>query len=112
MPSEFCPRCGAARIGALRFCRSCGYDFDAQPTTQPPDTRSYSERYAGTPYSGPPSAAPSSDKSTDNQAAMFGGIAWIICAALTGYLALVQFRAAGTLSSLGFDSGDLDVIPE
>jgi hypothetical protein len=56
MASEFCPRCGAARIGALKFCRSCGFDFDAQDVAQPPDPRSYSERYAGTPYSSTPTA--------------------------------------------------------
>ena len=24
----FCPQCGAARIGAFRFCKGCGLDFD------------------------------------------------------------------------------------
>jgi hypothetical protein len=28
MQGEFCPSCGTARIGALRYCRSCGFDFD------------------------------------------------------------------------------------
>jgi hypothetical protein len=27
--TEFCPKCGNARIGAFRFCRSCGFDFEA-----------------------------------------------------------------------------------
>src|SRR5687767_6124954 len=27
--SEFCPQCGAARVGAFRFCRTCRLDFDA-----------------------------------------------------------------------------------
>jgi micrococcal nuclease len=27
--NESCPQCGTARVGALRFCRSCGLDFDA-----------------------------------------------------------------------------------
>lgn len=26
---EFCPRCGSRRIGAFRFCRGCGFDFEA-----------------------------------------------------------------------------------
>lgn len=26
---DYCPRCGAERIGAFRFCRSCQLDFDA-----------------------------------------------------------------------------------
>lgn len=29
MAGEFCPRCGAARIGAFRYCRACQYDFEA-----------------------------------------------------------------------------------
>lgn len=24
----FCPQCGNQRVGALRYCRSCGFDFD------------------------------------------------------------------------------------
>ena len=30
---DFCPRCGAARIGAFRFCTGCQLDFDAIGTT-------------------------------------------------------------------------------
>ena len=36
MPDEFCPKCGDARIGAFRFCRSCGHDhddFEAEPAS-------------------------------------------------------------------------------
>jgi hypothetical protein len=29
--AEFCPACRTERVGALRFCRSCGFDFDAAP---------------------------------------------------------------------------------
>jgi len=29
MTSEFCPRCGQARSGELRFCRGCKFDFGA-----------------------------------------------------------------------------------
>jgi micrococcal nuclease len=25
---DYCPRCGAARVGAFQFCRGCGFDFD------------------------------------------------------------------------------------
>jgi hypothetical protein len=28
MFSTFCPKCGTRRVGAFRFCRSCGFDFD------------------------------------------------------------------------------------
>lgn len=27
--AAYCPRCGTARAGGFRFCRSCGLDFDA-----------------------------------------------------------------------------------
>lgn len=33
MGTGFCPQCGTPRVGALRFCRSCGFDFDAVPET-------------------------------------------------------------------------------
>jgi hypothetical protein len=32
--AEFCPRCGNARTGAFRFCRSCAFDFDEAPLDQ------------------------------------------------------------------------------
>ena len=32
---EFCPRCGAARIGAFRFCRQCRFDFDGAAPENP-----------------------------------------------------------------------------
>lgn len=35
MSVGFCPRCGTGRTGELRFCRSCGYDF--QPFDQAPE---------------------------------------------------------------------------
>jgi hypothetical protein len=31
-----CPRCGTRRVGAFRFCRSCGFDFDLVPATHAP----------------------------------------------------------------------------
>jgi len=32
---ESCPQCGTARVGAFRFCRGCGLDFDALDATAP-----------------------------------------------------------------------------
>jgi hypothetical protein len=29
MFTTICPKCDARRVGAFRFCRSCGFDFDA-----------------------------------------------------------------------------------
>lgn len=31
MATEYCPRCGAPRTGAFRFCRGCQFDFDGAP---------------------------------------------------------------------------------
>ena len=63
MSSSFCPRCGTPRVGGFRFCRSCPFDFDdidratgagaslQTPVPQPsPPPPSYSEKYAGTPW--------------------------------------------------------------
>lgn len=35
MSSTFCPNCGTLRLGSFRFCRSCQFDFDTVPVTQP-----------------------------------------------------------------------------
>lgn len=35
MAWSFCPRCGTARIGGFRFCRSCAFDYDAAPAPEP-----------------------------------------------------------------------------
>jgi len=35
-PASFCPKCGTQRTGALRFCRSCGFDLDTVATTPQP----------------------------------------------------------------------------
>lgn len=61
MAGEFCPNCGAGRIGALRFCRSCGFDFDTLTTAEvpiaasPPQAPTNASSWTSTP---PPSPAP------------------------------------------------------
>src|SRR4051812_40160812 len=54
--SEFCPRCGNARVGAFRFCRQCRFDYDvvapeptavAQPIDQPVSRRPVRGRLTG-----------------------------------------------------------------
>jgi len=97
MASAFCPRCGTPRAGSFRFCRSCGLDFDDVPSSAGPTDK-------GVP---PGATTPTVPPMSDNPAARFGGVAWILCAALTGYLALLQLGAAQTLAALGLDQGDL-----
>lgn len=97
MAVEYCPRCGAQRVGALRFCRSCQYDFDAAVDAKLP--------------LGPVIAAPRPDTPATSEPgiemAIAAGVAWVICAALTGYLALEQLNASQALSRLGISAGDL-----
>lgn len=38
--TQYCPKCGTARIGSLRFCRSCGYDLEAEGQPTNPSTAS------------------------------------------------------------------------
>src|SRR4029079_41334 len=92
MATAFCPRCGTPRTGALRFCRSCAHDFDALPAS--PSSQGEA--------SGPPSGSKTTP-TAQNQAATFGGIAWIACAGFTGYLALQQLNYAQVLTSAGLD---------
>jgi hypothetical protein len=77
MGGEFCPRCGESRTGGFRFCRKCGFDYEAPPEVQPPDSRpavaprppvpsapsppppsSYTAKYAGTEFAGSVVAGP------------------------------------------------------
>jgi hypothetical protein len=32
--TEYCPQCATARVGALRFCRSCAFDYDTLPQAE------------------------------------------------------------------------------
>ena len=50
----FCPQCRVRRVGALRFCRGCGFDFDSvlNPPTNPPNVSAVAP--AATPISPPP----------------------------------------------------------
>ena len=54
MASRFCTKCGTPRTGEFVYCPSCGFKFEQTSAAGPTENRSYSERYAGTPYSGTP----------------------------------------------------------
>ena len=104
----FCPRCGAARTGSFRSCRTCRFEFDdVSPAglTPPSPVQSFSARYAAQPAL--PSAQPkSAGPPPRRQAATAAGIAWIIAAALIGFVALQQLAAANSLDVLNRVSAD------
>jgi hypothetical protein len=110
MATEYCPRCGAARIGSFRYCRSCQFDFESSPDAQPPQvaapppaaavstpTKSFSEQYAGTPFGQPGTVAP--EAPVPVAVARPG---WLVPALVIGVLA-VAFVAFLVLSG-AFDS--------
>ncbi len=50
MTSNFCPDCGAQRQGGMRFCATCGLDYDSVTSSNPVGARG--------PASAPPRPAP------------------------------------------------------
>jgi hypothetical protein len=89
---SFCPRCGTARASGARFCGSCGLDLDAA-TVAPAATLL------------PASATlPTSAPATNVEP--IAGVAWIVSAAMIGYLGLFQLGYVGTI----LDTGDLQAI--
>ena len=50
-----CPKCGTRRVGAFRFCLSCGLDFDLVPAIHAPVPPIVSQRAPG------PDATPTPD---------------------------------------------------
>ncbi|MFZ5855109.1 MAG: hypothetical protein ACOYXS_11570 [Chloroflexota bacterium] len=118
MAAEFCPQCRTSRTGAFRYCRSCGFDYDAgevltRPAaasdTAPGRAQSFSERYrrpAGVQPAEPPAqptlAVPSAlGQQAANTPALLAGAAWIASAAFMGYLALLQLGYANVSPELG-----------
>ena len=53
MLPEFCPQCRTVRVGALRFCRACGFDYDGLP---PADVAPSPDQPAPTPAIAAPQA--------------------------------------------------------
>jgi hypothetical protein len=114
MPQEFCPRCGTPRLGAFRFCRSCQFDYDGLPASQPVPSV-----IAPNPFTPPPAPAPASlpQPATGPSTVVAGpgdpsrtlrqiaGIAWLVCAALIAYLGLLQLGYVGTV----VDDGSLQI---
>jgi hypothetical protein len=102
--TAFCPQCGNARAGGLRFCGHCGFDFwkhagsetvagsDASPRP-PQDVRAPGHEGAPQPSVGETSA---------RAVVLIAGIAFLLAAAAIGYLAFLQLE----YSSLGLGDAD------
>ncbi|MHB8399937.1 MAG: hypothetical protein ACYDCI_13570 [Candidatus Limnocylindrales bacterium] len=93
-------------MGAFRFCRRCGLDFEQVLAEQAPPVRTAPDALPASGWAAPkpaPAAAPTPSFPTATAA----GVAWIAAAILIGYLALVQLGAAGQLGQLGLGSGNL-----
>lgn len=86
MTSEFCPKCGAVRSGAFRFCRSCQFDFDAADTAP--------KATAGSPQPAPAAASASVAKKRSRPAAKIWGWLFVIGAGLWIYGTLNSHAAA------------------
>lgn len=87
----FCPNCGSPRLPGARFCGSCGQAFDAAAVS--PATTTGSPQRAPAPNPEPASAS--------GPPAVLAGVAWLITAALSGYLAYQQWTLSQQLASLG-----------
>ena len=100
----FCPHCGTKGREWARFCASCGQAYDSalaaphQPASvmPPPLAPPAATGWAQTPNPTTPPPAPTAPGQS-TQVTTLAGIAWIICAALTGYLAFIQLGYAGTI---------------
>lgn len=130
MAVTFCPRCGTARIGSFRYCRSCRLDFDELPPEsamgsqpgwspspaapkQPADGSlppapqpGWGAAPAQPPQPGWGPAAPlvATPAALPTEVASYRTIslvAWVGSALCMGWLALIQFGFANTI----FDNG-------
>jgi hypothetical protein len=89
--SQFCSRCGAARHGGDRFCSKCGLDF-----WQAAAGREQPEAVPQGPPTGTAAAALAhADARSNTTLPLIAGLAWLVAAALTGYLAFLQLQFSG-----------------
>lgn len=114
MATDFCPRCGEARVGSFRFCRNCRFDFDdlplagsgpMRPAPRPTPVAPMPDFRMPTPVAPVPPVtpvAPVAPVSADSgrTAAIAAGVAWLIAAALTAYLGFLQL-SVDVLQSTG-----------
>ena len=59
MATASCPTCGTARTGSFRYCRSCGFDFDAPASDAPTPPPAAASPVADAVLGSPPTAGAS-----------------------------------------------------
>jgi hypothetical protein len=79
----YCPSCGTRRPAGARFCGNCGRDLEAASTSG--------------------ISTPASPTSSAMSAHQLAGLAWIVSAALIGFLGLLQLGYVGSI----IDNGSL-----
>jgi hypothetical protein len=92
MPEEFCPRCSAVRMGALRFCGSCAFDFES---TRP------NGAVAGDPLPElipPVTASMQSPVARQSQRRTWLALGSVIFVAIVAAAAFIGFNGSGALS--------------
>ena len=104
MAGHACPDCGEVRVGAFRYCRICGFDYDRTPPADGDATIGRDESDANTvttfvPFeifpSSPNDEAPSSagDVASFRVQALVGAV--VLAGILLVFMALVFFRPLG-----------------
>lgn len=96
MPGESCPRCLTTRIGALRFCRTCAFDFDSVRPS--PSAADDARSVVGVPQEQVPAIAASRSQHSSRL--------WLIPAAV-GAGVLVLLVAAGAIFVSGIGKHDI-----
>jgi hypothetical protein len=91
MPEEFCPRCGTVRVGALRFCASCAFDFDGLLTSAPLPGDPLPELM-------PPSVAAQAPVARQSQRRTWIALGSVIFVAIVAAAAFISFNNSGALS--------------
>jgi len=90
--AAFCVNCGTPRLPGALFCGRCGRSFGAAAKVATAPAAATAETISG----------------TDPGQLMIGaGIAWIVAAAASGYLALLQLNGGNELNAIGFDGSGL-----
>jgi micrococcal nuclease len=76
--NESCPQCGTARVGAFRFCRGCGLDFDALgPIDRGPAAEASPTQVTPVAWVTPVPAAPTARRVTRRRV-LLGGVAVLV----------------------------------